>query len=339
MANKHTVTRHRCHFDFVSCVALREERLISGSADGSLQLHRLAIERRNIGWKSLKTCTAHANQVAACAWIDDATVVSADFGEDVRLWDVETGVSTLLPVRATTIAHLERSRLLACASWANANCTLGEVRCHSTVGWERRCTLPLLAHGDREVYSIAWAGADTLVTGCGGAMVGVWDMHTARPIRRYQAGSRGGIHAVHVETVESPQRRELIFSGGADGYVRVFDLRQSDAILRWRLHSDIVSSLGSNGQWLVSGSEDGLLGMIHLPTLARAPRGLPARSVVHCVVADHSRVIAGCSDGSICAYDFNVDAAYVDWGSAFEMVLLNQSRREAEKRSRASESS
>jgi WD40 repeat protein len=267
--------------------------------------------------------------VAACAWIDDASLISADFSEEVRLWDVESGESTILPVRSTTIAYMERNRMLACAS-----CTLGEVRCHSSNGWERRCTLPLLAHGDREVYSLAWAGADALVVGCGGSVVGVWDMTTTQPIRRYLAGNRGGIHAVNVELVESP-RRELIFSGGADGYVRVFDRRQADAILRWRLHSDIVTSLSSNKEWLVSGSEDGTVGLVHLPTLTRTPRGLPARSVVHAVCADHSRLIAGCSDGSMCAYDFDVDASYVDWGSAFEMVLLNQSRREAEKRSRA----
>mmetsp|Transcript_62689 Transcript_62689/g.198508 ORF Transcript_62689/g.198508 Transcript_62689/m.198508 type:complete len:170 (-) Transcript_62689:190-699(-) len=114
-----------------------------------------------------------------------------------------------------------------------------------------------------------------------------------------------------------------MFTGGADGTVRVFDPRRADdELYRLNLHNSDVNCLHVD-PWLkrlVSGGDDSKVVPVSLER-ARPRRLQPVGTKVGvlCVAFDHSRIVAGCEDSSVRLFDFQVPAETEDveaWAAA-----------------------
>lgn len=133
-----------------------------------------------------------------------------------------------------------------------------------------------------------------VIGGCGDSSVRLWDAHTGQNLCTFACGTRGAVHALQVVPMTHGSGwRGLVFAGGADGRIRSFDARANGAQSTWRVHQDVVNCLALNDEWLVSGSEDAKIGMVHLSSNMRAPALLSTRGVVHSLAVDHSQIFAG----------------------------------------------
>ncbi|KAL2621532.1 hypothetical protein R1flu_001737 [Riccia fluitans] len=139
--------------------------------------------------------------------------------------------------------------------WDRSNLKCGQTLRHMDWVWA-------LAQRGRRVFSTA------------GSDVYSWDTETGELLR-----VRTGVHIGQAYAVQGTRSGHIVFSGGEDGVVRMFDDRIAkrrssltdcsslsndleEAVASWIPHSSAVYSLAFEDPWLVTASGDGSLAMI-----------------------------------------------------------------------------
>lgn len=134
--------------------------------------------------------------------------------------------------------------------------------------WDRsqlKC-LNILRHCDW-VWSLA--PHDTTLASVSGSDLYVWDIKTGNQISVFENS-----HAGNTFALARSHTGKLIFTGGEDGSIRMFEfcgtrLRQ---VALWAPHSGPVYSLSFEFPWLVSASSDGRLSLIDVRKLLKTSR-------------------------------------------------------------------
>eukprot|EP00897_Mesotaenium_endlicherianum_P005817 jgi/Mesen1/5263/ME000263S04370 len=147
-----------------------------------------------------------------------------------------------------------------------------------------RTPLQTFFHADW-VWALAARGPRLVTTA--GADQYSWDVETGCLLR-----VRRGVHAGQAEAVECTRSRHLVFTGGEDGAVRMFDERlppptpsaarvagagpldcggMKEAVVTWHPHSAAVRHLALEDPWLISASADKACALMDIRKVA--PRG------------------------------------------------------------------
>lgn len=143
------------------------------------------------------------------------------------------------------------------------------------------------------VWSLVVRGGRVLSTA--GSDVYRWDAETGRQLR-----VRTGVHSGQAYAVEGTRSGHIVFTGGEDGGVRMFDDRISrrkisreelgedcgaaglpglrEAVASWTPHSSAVYSLAFDDPWLVSASGDGSLAMMDVRQIMKRATGASKNS-------------------------------------------------------------
>ncbi|CAM6093738.1 unnamed protein product [Calypogeia fissa] len=144
------------------------------------------------------------------------------------------------------------------------------------------------------VWSLVVRGGRVLSTA--GSDVYTWDAQTGKQLR-----VRKGVHSGQAYAVEGTRSGHIVFTGGEDGAVRMFDDRISrrkssmadlgedcsaaglsglrEAVASWNPHSSAVYSLAFDDPWLVSASGDGSLAMMDVRQILKRASGASKPSV------------------------------------------------------------
>lgn len=147
-------------------------------------------------------------------------------------------------------------------------------RLKCTQTWRHRDWVWALVQQGRRVFSTA------------GSDVYTWDVETGKLLRL-----RTGVHSGQAYAVQGTRSGHIVFTGGEDGGVRMFDDRISkrrsaltdfsddcndgvkEAIASWTPHSSAVYSLAFEDPWLVTASGDGSLAMMDVRQIMKRAAG------------------------------------------------------------------
>ncbi|CAL1404581.1 unnamed protein product [Linum trigynum] len=131
--------------------------------------------------------------------------------------------------------------------------------------WDRsslKC-LQVLSHGDW-VWSLVPQG--TTIAAASGSDVYVWDARRGTLLNVIAQAHAGNVYAL-----ARSHTGDLLFTGGEDGAIHMFEMGNTDSskIASWVAHSGPVYSLAFEFPWLVSSSGDGKMALIDVRKLLR----------------------------------------------------------------------
>ena len=320
--------RSEGHSSSVNCIlVLSDERVVSGSSDGSLRVWEPSDGR------CLQTLKGHSGPVLCMAALPDGRVVSGSSDGSLRVWDPSNGrcLQTLQwhPRWTDCVAVLPDGRVVSGSSD-------GSLRV-----WDPsngRCLQTLKGHSESVSYMVVLPDGRIVSSSNDGSMR-VWDPSNGRclqtlhrysewdscvaalPDGRVVSGSDNGSLQVWdpsngrcLQTLEEhlgsvscvavlPDGR--VVSGSRDHSLRVWDPSDGRCLQTLKGHSGSVSCVAvlSDGR-IVSGSSDGSL-RVWDPSDGRCLQTLKGHSdSVSCVaVLPDGRVVSGSSDGSLRVWD------------------------------------
>ncbi|ONK67460.1 uncharacterized protein A4U43_C05F290 [Asparagus officinalis] len=156
--------------------------------------------------------------------------------------------------------------------------------------WSRtslKC-LKKLMHVDW-VWSLAPCGSTVASTA--GSHAYVWDIESGELVDLVR-----NAHMGKATSVARSFLGDLLFTGGQDGAIHMFEVRSSTSvdgirmIATWKPHTDHVNSLAFEFPWLVSASSDGRLALINVRNFLQCSR---AKKSVLCAVEPPQRMLHG----------------------------------------------
>lgn len=156
--------------------------------------------------------------------------------------------------------------------------------------WDRASLrrLKILRHGDW-VWSLVVRGPHLMSSA--GSDIYTWDIETGHPLR-----VRLNVHVGNAYSLECSRSGHLLFTGGEDGAIHMFEDRSprrhishsgGDVIVNdkpvasWVPHSCPVYSLAFEDPWLVSASGDGKLAMMDVRKLLKSSSNVKSKKVVN----------------------------------------------------------
>ena len=247
-------SRNEAHAGQINVLASSAEArlLASGGADRQIRLWRLS----EADWtlREVKRLVGHTDWVNALVFLPDGrSLVSAGNDGLLRLWDIAAGK--------------EKSRLEGHDGRINALAVTPDGR--NVVSASRDGTVRLwdLATGEelRRISGIA-AGVASLaladegrfvLCGTGDGQICIYGLATGKLLKRL-TGHTGSVTALVADFSEG---RQLVFSGGMDKTVRIWDFARDCELKRLDGHADLVDAviMAPGGESIVSSSWDGTL--------------------------------------------------------------------------------
>ncbi|KAK3019108.1 hypothetical protein RJ639_003790 [Escallonia herrerae] len=171
---------------------------------------------------------------------------SQNLNTEFRFWEHE-GPITCLSLDLTRL--YSGSWDMTVRVWDRASLTCIKVLSHSDWVWS------LVPH-------------DTTVASTSGSDVYVWETSTGTPLAIIR-----NAHASNVYSLARSHTGKLLFTGGEDGVIHMFEICSVDGKVRrvatWNPHSGPVHSLAFEFPWLVSASSDGKLSLIDVRKLLK----------------------------------------------------------------------
>eukprot|EP01137_Pigoraptor_chileana_P000078 Opistho-2@35649 len=262
------------HSDFVSTIAVHNDRVVSGSFDGSISL-----------WSLAPDCQAQSkpNSLAKPATPVDVTVRPR----------IARGASTSQPQLCIDEAHddilsrvrFDGNRIISCSrdatikTWdAETGALLDTLRLHGTSSV--RC---LQVYGRKMVSG----GEDNRVV--------LFDLDTRQSCELYK-------HESVVTCVQIDADANVLMSGSRDNTVILYDLVARKEIKVLRGHKDSITCFSFNDEWIVTGSRDKCVRIW-------SRKHLDLRHVIMhtnwigSLCLGKTRVFANCiDDGTVCVY-------------------------------------
>ncbi|XP_059315037.1 F-box/WD-40 repeat-containing protein At5g21040-like [Lycium ferocissimum] len=269
-----------------------------------------------MGRYSIDTLYGHTEAVRTVSVLSSKKLVfTSGYDQIVRMWDMEEGLSiaSSRPLGCTIRAVAADSRLLIAGGtdgfihgWRaeDGNPHLFDLRSPQNQNtefrvWEHEGPITCLALDINKMYSGSWdmsirvwdrtslkclkvlmhndwvwslASHDTTVASVAGSGLYVWDINIGSKL-----ATVNNVHAGNAFSLARSHTGKLLFTGGEDGAIHMFEIIRNvkfhvRRVATWIPHSGAVYSLAFEFPWLVSASSDGKLSLIDVRKLLRTNR-------------------------------------------------------------------
>ena len=221
------------------CMDVRDGFAVVGSSDHAL--YEVDLKKKRVCRKLYGKQYGHGEWVSAVAYLGDGRVISAGLDSKLCLWSAQ-GVRC-----ADMRGHLGSISAVATDSGSRIALSAGydkTIRC-----WDvRRVPKEMWAiKGHRSpIMELRWGENGLVASGDRGGVVVATDVDRGDARQKVQA------HQGHCTSLQWKGGSEVLFSGGQDGCLHVWDLRSGGACLNLPLHAHTHGS-GAIGDILVDG--------------------------------------------------------------------------------------
>jgi WD40 repeat protein/tRNA A-37 threonylcarbamoyl transferase component Bud32 len=248
----------------------QEIRALAFAPDGARFATAAGVALRvwDLAGQELRRCAGHSDVIRAVGFTPDgARLVSASEDKTVRVWDLHTGRDMMRLARHTSgvtcfAVTPDGARLISGSR--DQTLRLWDLR----NGQELRALTP--AAGPVLALALSPDGRFA-VSAHFDTKLRLWDVRTGREIRRYPG------HKQMPSAVAFTGDGRQIVSGSQDQTVRLWDVDTGCELASVRAHKGGVTALAAlpRGQQVISGGADGVLCILELPAVERAPRAKP----------------------------------------------------------------
>ncbi len=253
-----SVERRNCvrilegHRDFVYRLAV----LAGGNALASAGADRVIRVWDVQKGRCIRELAGHSRLVSALAPVGMTRLLSASADHSLRFWELETGQCL-----RTMGGHRQDVLALAVSGdgeRAASSSADGELRLWSLPQGE---SLAAVQAHDQSAEAVCLLRGGTLVSAGWDGRVRWWATRSLRPSRQLRA-HHGAIRALHVD----PPGRHL-FTGGADGVIRVLEARSGRAVCRWAGPAPVTALASVDGSSVLAGFASGASALLTLESL------------------------------------------------------------------------
>jgi len=300
------------HNGSVTCLQYDDQKLISGSDDGSLFLWKLGGESKK-DEDPYRLVQQHHRQVRKiqrlnafqghggpvwCLAFQDNTLVSGSYDKTVKVWSIRTGAC-----RSTLRGHddwvsgiqISGNRVVS-GSW-DASMKVWDIAANNGRG---RCLATLAGVHGNAIYGLQWDDiGNKIVTGTRNSLAQVWDVDT-QTLEMSLLGHENRVYCVQMD-------EDVVLTGSADRSIRKWDRRtgaQTSSIVG---HGSSVMTLQFDDAYkLVTGSYDNTLKTWDFRNFSEPLNTLEGHSSgIFAVQFDHDKIVSGSSDKTIRIWNFN----------------------------------
>jgi F-box/WD-40 domain protein 7 len=302
------------HNGSVTCLQYDDQKLISGSDDGSLFLWKIAGDsKKDSSEDPFRLVQQHHRQVRKiqrlnafqghggpvwCLAFQDNTLVSGSYDKTVKIWNIRTAAC-----RSTLRGHddwvsaiqISGSRVVS-GSW-DASIKIWDIAANNGRG---RCLATLAgAHGNA-IYGLQWDDiGNKIVTGTRNNLAQIWDVQEQK-LEMSLLGHENRVYCVQMDEA-------IVLTGSADKTIRKWDRRTGSQEASIVGHGSSVMTLQYDDSYrLVTGSYDNTLKTWDMRNFTEPINTLEGHSSgIFALQFDEDKIVSGSSDKTIRIWNFN----------------------------------
>ncbi|KAF0690565.1 Aste57867_18052 [Aphanomyces stellatus] len=297
------------HNGTVTCLEFDEDRLISGSDDGSLMLWTLAPLSEDVLMPTSLLAQQHHRQTRTVqklhsfyghggpVWalhMHGNTLMSGSYDKTIKLWNLQTG-SCFSTLRAHTgwVSSLDASDArIASGSW-DSSVNIWDLETGELV-------TTFFDEPANPIYCLKWEkNSNAIVTGCRRRGIQVWDAAEGRCIQTFAGHSRGN----QVNGLQATDR--LVLSGGSDATIKIWDRRENTCASTLAGHTGAVMCVDMRENFIISGSYDTTIKLWDMRRPSACVQSIEGHSsAVFALQMDHGKIISGSADTTLKIFNF-----------------------------------
>eukprot|EP00475_Leptophrys_vorax_P046054 TRINITY_DN974_c0_g1_i1.p1 TRINITY_DN974_c0_g1~~TRINITY_DN974_c0_g1_i1.p1 ORF type:complete len:519 (-),score=109.12 TRINITY_DN974_c0_g1_i1:72-1628(-) len=303
------------HNGSVTCLQYDDQKLISGSDDGSLFLWKInGDSKKEAPEDPFRLVQQHHRQVRKtqrlnafqghggpvwCLAFQDNTLVSGSYDKTVKVWSIRTGAcrSTLRGHDDWVSAIQISGNRVVSGSW-DASMKVWDIAANNGRG---RCLATLTgAHGNA-IYGLQWDhSANKIVTGTRNNLAQIWDVES-QALEQSLLGHENRVYCVQMND-------DVVFTGSADRSIRKWDRRSGLAEASIVGHGSSVMTLQYDESFrLVTGSYDNTIKTWDTRNFTEPIATLEGHSSgIFALQFDEDKIVSGSSDKTIRIWNFNL---------------------------------
>lgn len=318
------------HQDSVYCMArLGSHKLISGSRDRTIKVWNLQTRQQHGGTKKTEPIvttkmTAHEGSVL-CLKVspDGKTMLSGSSDATCILWCLET-FQPLLTLRGHSHGVLDLC-MVGNGYYVSAS------RDHTVCVWKASSSIDGIASSQKVMHRLLGHhgpvnaldayGDHHVVSASGDGTLKLWNIRTGECINTFKDGNDNGddtdesAHQQGLACVKCDKKRGLIYSGGQNGKLRIWDITSGQCLASLSGHHGLIRTmdLSEDGTILVTGSYDRTIRVWDLTKrYCRLSFQSGHSSWIFNLLVSRSRIISAGQDKQIMMLDFGKGLSLLD---------------------------
>uniref|UniRef100_A0A158R5C8 F-box domain-containing protein n=1 Tax=Syphacia muris TaxID=451379 RepID=A0A158R5C8_9BILA len=302
-AGRCVVRTFQGHSQGISCVQFDDERIVSGSSDGTIRLWDIRDRRSSTVYGRLgtMTLTGHSD-IVRCLHLNGSRLASGSNDCTIKIWNLAVNTTwSSIACRQTMVGH---TNFVRCLQMEDDRLTSGSYD-HLLKIWSvatGQCTETLSGHTGG-VLCLQSDGTK-LVSGSADLSIKCWDERTCACFMT--------LHNAHEDAVTCLRfDNQRIVSGSVDRTIKMWDIRTGRCIstLGWKLsegHTGVVRCLQVDVWRLVSAADDRTIKVWNLNTGERLCTLRNHTDGVTCLQFNDQQIVSGSYDRTVKLWDFSV---------------------------------
>eukprot|EP00455_Lapot_gusevi_P012988 TRINITY_DN1625_c0_g2_i1.p1 TRINITY_DN1625_c0_g2~~TRINITY_DN1625_c0_g2_i1.p1 ORF type:complete len:503 (+),score=102.86 TRINITY_DN1625_c0_g2_i1:93-1601(+) len=295
------------HSGTITSLGFDDNRLISGSDDGSLILWQInppaprsfqlmqQHHRQSRAIQRVHAFQGHGGPVWSLAF-ENNLLVSGSYDKTIKVWNIRTGncVNTLRGHTGWVSSLQLFGNHIISGSWDSTLKIWSLSDDHTG-----NCRQSLLGNAGDVIHCLKWdVDSGKVATGCRHLAVQMWDLSRGALVSSFMG------HTKQVYCVQFDQQR--VVSGSGDHTIKVWDARSAHCVQTLAQHTNPVMTLQYDNEYkLVSGSYDKTLRVWDMRTGGCISTLEGHSSAVFSLQFDHDRIISGSADRCIRIWNYN----------------------------------